>query len=98
MVLFHDTVILHNLTKLVLSHNKITGTITVATIMIVGQTAGQYLPSLSLSLPLPPSLSELPPEIVELRGLEYLNLFNNHLEDLPSTISALPRLKELNIA
>jgi Leucine-rich repeat (LRR) protein len=58
-------VILHNLTKLVLSHNKI---------------------------------SELPPEIVELRGLEYLNLFNNNLEDLPSTVSALPRLRELNLA
>ena len=38
---------LNNITRLVLSHNKI---------------------------------SILPPEIVELRNLEYLNLFNNHLE------------------
>ena len=31
-----------------------------------------------LLLSTPPA--ELPPEIVELRGLEYLSLFNNHLE------------------
>ena len=34
---------------------------------------------LSSPTPLSPS-AELPPEIVELRGLEYLSLFNNHLE------------------
>ena len=56
----------------------------------------------------------LPPDIVQLSSLEYLSLFNNHLEvsntfssvvwnlqrsqDLPSTISSLTKLRELNVA
>ena len=48
------TVSLNNITRLVLSHNKI---------------------------------AILPPEIVELRNLEYLNLFNNHLEVRLYTVS-----------
>ena len=60
-------------------------------------------------------LTFLPPDIVQLSSLEYLSLFNNHLEvschcqlciqvdatimqDLPSTISSLTKLRELNVA
>lgn len=43
-------------------------------------------------------ISELPSEISNLTSLEYLNLFNNHLEELPGSISSLPKLRELNVA
>ena len=40
---------------------------------------------------------DLPPNVAELVNLEILNLFNNHLEELPIAISTLPKLKILNI-
>lgn len=49
-------VALSNITRLVLSHNKIT---------------------------------TVPPELVELRGLEYLNLFNNLLEVCSTVVAVL---------
>ena len=56
------SVSLNNLTRLVLSHNKI---------------------------------AILPPEIVELRNLEYLNLFNNHLEVHHCTVNVVRQIHVL---
>ncbi len=39
----------------------------------------------------------IPPAVADLVNLEALNLFNNHVEELPTTLSALPKLKILNL-
>ncbi|GIX67436.1 uncharacterized protein CEXT_522331 [Caerostris extrusa] len=37
------------------------------------------------------------PVIANMPNLESLNLFNNHIEDLPTSMSSLPKLKILNL-
>lgn len=49
------------------------------------------LPTLSLSL------SGVPPNIADLKNLEVLNMFNNQIEELPTQISSLQKLKHLNL-
>ena len=43
------------------------------------------------------SLTAVPPHMVELVNLESLNLFNNHIEELPTNISSMQNLKLLNV-
>ncbi len=43
-------------------------------------------------------LKTLPPEIFELRNLEYLSVANNKLKEIPPEIGKLTKLKELNIS
>lgn len=42
-------------------------------------------------------LSAVPPNIAELKNLEVLNMFNNQIEELPTQISSLQKLKHLNL-
>lgn len=42
-------------------------------------------------------VSVVPPNISELKNLEVLNMFNNQIEDLPTQISSLQKLKHLNL-
>ena len=39
----------------------------------------------------------VPPNIAELKNLEVLNFFNNQIEELPTQISSLQKLKHLNL-
>uniref|UniRef100_A0A3Q3DXD6 Ras suppressor protein 1 n=1 Tax=Hippocampus comes TaxID=109280 RepID=A0A3Q3DXD6_HIPCM len=39
----------------------------------------------------------VPPNISELKNLEVLNMFNNQIEELPTQISSLQKLKHLNL-
>lgn len=39
----------------------------------------------------------MPPGIANLTQLEMLNLFNNHIEELPVSLSSMPKLRILNI-
>lgn len=39
----------------------------------------------------------VPANISELKNLEVLNMFNNQIEDLPTQISSLQKLKHLNL-
>lgn len=48
---------------------------------------------LSLSL----SLSAIPANVADLKNLEVLNVFNNQIEELPTQISSLQKLKHLNL-
>ena len=51
-------------------------------------------PAFTLSI----SLSvAVPPNIAELKNLEVLNFFNNQIEELPTQISSLQKLKHLNL-
>ncbi|KAJ3611230.1 hypothetical protein NHX12_021246 [Muraenolepis orangiensis] len=43
-----------------------------------------------------PSLS-VPANISDLKNLEVLNMFNNQIEELPTQISSLQKLKHLNL-
>lgn len=40
---------------------------------------------------------EVPPGIANLTQLEMLNLFNNHIEELPVSLSSMPKLRILNV-
>lgn len=42
-------------------------------------------------------VSVVPPNISELKNLEVLNMFNNQIEELPTQISSLQKLKHLNL-
>ncbi len=42
-------------------------------------------------------LAAIPPNIADLVHLEVLTLWNNQIEELPTSISSLPRLRILNI-
>lgn len=39
----------------------------------------------------------VPPNVAELKNLEVLNFFNNQIEELPTQISSLQKLKHLNL-
>lgn len=39
----------------------------------------------------------MPPNISELKNLEVLNVFNNQIEELPTQLSSLQKLKHLNL-
>lgn len=39
----------------------------------------------------------VPPNVSELKNLEVLNMFNNQIEELPTQISSLQKLKHLNL-
>lgn len=39
----------------------------------------------------------VPANIAELKNLEVLNFFNNQIEELPTQISSLQKLKHLNL-
>lgn len=39
----------------------------------------------------------MPPGIANLTQLEMLNLFNNHIEELPVSLSSMPKLRILNV-
>lgn len=41
--------------------------------------------------------SVVPANISELKNLEVLNMFNNQIEELPTQISSLQKLKHLNL-
>lgn len=41
--------------------------------------------------------SDVPPGIANLTQLEMLNLFNNHIEELPVSLSSMPKLRILNV-
>ena len=41
--------------------------------------------------------SVVPPNIADLKNLEVLNVFNNQIEELPTQISSLQKLKHLNL-
>jgi len=43
------------------------------------------------------SFSGVPPNIADLKNLEVLNMFNNQIEELPTQISSLQKLKHLNL-
>lgn len=43
------------------------------------------------------SFPVVPPNISELKNLEVLNMFNNQIEELPTQISSLQKLKHLNL-
>lgn len=55
-------------------------------------SAGTHPECLLLSL-----ASVVPPNISELKNLEVLNMFNNQIEELPTQISSLQKLKHLNL-
>jgi len=42
-------------------------------------------------------LAAVPPSIGELANLELLNLFNNTIEELPTSLSGMQKLKILNL-
>uniref|UniRef100_A0A8C2W434 Ras suppressor protein 1 n=1 Tax=Chinchilla lanigera TaxID=34839 RepID=A0A8C2W434_CHILA len=42
-------------------------------------------------------LTTVPPNVAELKNLEVLNFFNNQIEELPTQISSLQKLKHLNL-
>lgn len=42
-------------------------------------------------------VSVVPPNISDLKNLEVLNMFNNQIEELPTQISSLQKLKHLNL-
>lgn len=52
---------------------------------------------LNVFLLLFPLVSVVPPNISELKNLEVLNMFNNQIEELPTQISSLQKLKHLNL-
>ena len=80
------SVTLSNITQLVLSHNKLTGKRCRLQTVILNV----FLLLLSLGLAVPPNISEL-------KNLEVLNMFNNQIEELPTQISSLQKLKHLNL-
>lgn len=41
--------------------------------------------------------SGVAPNIADLKNLEVLNMFNNQIEELPTQISSLQKLKHLNL-
>lgn len=43
------------------------------------------------------SLSAIPANVADLKNLEVLNVFNNQIEELPTQISSLQKLKHLNL-
>ncbi len=43
------------------------------------------------------SFAELPPQVGEMLSLEMLNLWSNHIEELPTSLSSLPKLRILNL-
>lgn len=40
---------------------------------------------------------EVPPGLANLVNLEILNLFNNHITELPISLSQMPKLRILNV-
>jgi len=41
--------------------------------------------------------SVVPPGLANLINLEILNLFNNQIEELPTSLSSMPKLRILNV-
>lgn len=53
--------------------------------------------NVGVALPVCFSLTAVPPNIADLKNLEVLNMFNNQIEELPTQISSLQKLKHLNL-
>lgn len=89
---FDVSVTLSNVTQLVLSHNKIAGTLPLE------DTAAKVNFKICVILIFPFFMSSVvPANISELKNLEVLNMFNNQIEELPTQISSLQKLKHLNL-
>ncbi|XP_017752954.1 PREDICTED: ras suppressor protein 1 isoform X1 [Eufriesea mexicana] len=78
-----------NITRLTLSHNKIQGKFM------------QFLMCMSIVKSIPHVCYFLciavPPGLANLVNLEILNLFNNHITELPISLSQMPKLRILNV-
>lgn len=101
---FDVSVTLSNITQLVLSHNKVSGTLHLEDTSIyharpcivkferclLSIFTFFFLSFFGIS-------SVVPANISELKNLEVLNMFNNQIEELPTQISSLQKLKHLNL-
>lgn len=77
-----------NITRLTLSHNKIQGKfIKFFYIYIIN-----YILYLNYFF-----FTAVPPGLANLVNLEILNLFNNHITELPISLSQMPKLRILNV-
>lgn len=76
-----------NVTRLTLSHNKIQGK------NVADQTLSNSYSILIHHVVLG---TAVPPGLANLVNLEILNLFNNHITELPISLSQMPKLRILN--
>lgn len=81
-----------NITRLTLSHNKIQGKLCISMIVVIFVTNKLYhlLNHFLIRAAVPPGLANLV-------NLEILNLFNNHITELPISLSQMPKLRILNV-
>jgi len=80
-----------NVTRLTLSHNKIQGEdIFKLDAIALSNTSIAILQQLIFGTAVPPGLANLV-------NLEILNLFNNHITELPISLSQMPKLRILNV-
>ncbi len=83
-----------NITRITFSHNRIVGEFMhhLSGTQITLTFLGSFTVNVWRCV-----ISVIPPAIADLVSLEHLNLFNNHVEELPTALSSLPKLKILNL-